>query len=297
MRWLSILSVLALGACGLDVPADVGEKGQGPGSDPAPGSDSEVGREYFDAHIAPLLATSCVACHVGPENSPMNNFLGPDPDAGNFYPHVTNDRALTGDFNPSASRLLTKGVHAGPAWTGDQAQEIVEWLELEATLRSPPPTNGDGLDQQTQIRLLEEAFAACMGASQQEFDQTMAPILASMPTANGTCATCHADAGAGGAFFALDSQAMLGKWQQQVYFEAILQVNPQGNGSLSVGLADNLCSKGIEMQAGMGDHPAYDCTTPVGGVVPVTAIDAFRAALQDKYDRNACPPPGFAPPD
>ena len=95
----------------------------GPSGDTAGSS----ARDVFEARVQPLLAATCASCHAAGTGAPI--FLAPDPDV---YTSVTGWPALVNRRDPGSSRLLTKGEHAGPAWTGAQAAIIRGWLDVEA---------------------------------------------------------------------------------------------------------------------------------------------------------------------
>src|SRR5687767_7205559 len=80
----------------------------------------------FEARVQPLLTSTCAACHAGGTGAPM--FLAADPD---LYTTVTTWPALVNRRDPGSSRLLSKGEHAGPAWTATQAAILRAWIDLE----------------------------------------------------------------------------------------------------------------------------------------------------------------------
>jgi cytochrome c553 len=100
-------------------------------SEPDAGADpAAAARAAFDADVAPLLTSFCGACHVAAPPA----FMAPDPD---MYATVMAWPGLIDLDTPSASRLLVKGAHAGPAWTADQLPTIQAWIQLEADAREP----------------------------------------------------------------------------------------------------------------------------------------------------------------
>lgn len=95
----------------------------------------ESAREVFERDVQPLLTTSCGSCHaVAASGAPL--FLTPDPDV---YDSVKSWPGLIDLESPSASRLVRKGAHAGPAWSTPQAGLVTRWLEMEAAERHAPP--------------------------------------------------------------------------------------------------------------------------------------------------------------
>src|SRR5262249_10245416 len=103
------LVAMALGAC-------VGGIDSMSGGDDTP---SGSPRQMFDQTVAPLLTAKCAGCHVGPETSSTDMFLGPD-GVSSYYSTLTNDRAVNGGFNPDAATILLKGKHDGPPWTSTE---------------------------------------------------------------------------------------------------------------------------------------------------------------------------------
>ncbi|HJK93759.1 MAG TPA: hypothetical protein RMH26_23675 [Polyangiaceae bacterium LLY-WYZ-15_(1-7)] len=78
----------------------------------------------------PLLDSRCVACHEADRTGPA--FLeAPAYETLFAYP------SLVDLDDPAGSRLLTKGAHAGPAWTATEAATVRAWLEAEAAVREP----------------------------------------------------------------------------------------------------------------------------------------------------------------
>ena len=297
---------LMLGACvgGIDMPGT--GSGSGSGSDPG-----TTPRAEFDADVAPLVGAKCAACHVGPETSPTNMFLGQSQTNDSFYNGITNDRAINGGFSPGAASILTKGAHEGPAWSGTEAQAISSWLEAEAAVRGPdgggggsgsgsgsgsgggsPNLSADGAEQQ---------WAACMSISQTEYTNTQAYMIANMNSDNGRCYSCHEPGGAGGAYWGKDNNylTMLQKWQEQVFITGAFQASAQPTSPVTykmITAQSKICAKGQEKNNGSGTHPAFDCNQTVGGVQPLQTLEQFRVMVQAKADAGTCPAPAFAPP-
>lgn len=125
--WL-LGSLLLLAACNAGSISMSGE-----GHDAGAGADAagSSARDVFEANVQPLLAASCRSCHASGTGAPA--FLAPDPDV---YTSVTGWPALVNRRDPGSSRLLTKGEHAGPAWTTAQAAIIRRWIEAEAMERA-----------------------------------------------------------------------------------------------------------------------------------------------------------------
>lgn len=102
-------------------------------------------REAWISGAAPVLSTNCVACHNG--SRPQIEFLAGDGDLAMrdtvlaFTPAVINLDA------PASSRLLTKGVHDGPALLASEASAVLEWVKKEKDAQPVP----EGTDPKVEI--------------------------------------------------------------------------------------------------------------------------------------------------
>jgi hypothetical protein len=81
------------------------------------------------AEAQPVLAQNCSACHNG-SRANIGFLIGNDPlsqrDALLAYdPPVVNTTA------PASSRLITKGLHEGPAFTASQTATVLDWLQKQ----------------------------------------------------------------------------------------------------------------------------------------------------------------------
>lgn len=81
----------------------------------------------------PVMQEFCVSCHDGSQAN-IGFLEGADPlamrdDLVAFEPVVVNFGA------PQSSRLLTKGVHSGPALTSVQASDLLDWVQKEQAAR------------------------------------------------------------------------------------------------------------------------------------------------------------------
>lgn len=132
LRWASIL-VLASSACtGLITGGSSGGGGDDTGDDEASGSAAVAAREKFDKHVLPLLDSNCKGCHVGDDGQ---GWMKATPDA---YTTIMGWPNLVSIISPESSRLLTKGMHQGPAWTPEQAATVLSWLSLERDAHQGP---------------------------------------------------------------------------------------------------------------------------------------------------------------
>src|SRR5262245_59504558 len=107
-------------------------------------SDSSIAKKAFIDKAFPPLQTNCMTCHNGSMDSDTQHigFLANGPDALKirdtllaYTPAVVNTDA------PPSSRILTKGLHNGPALVNSDASAILEWIQAE---KDAIPTPGDG---------------------------------------------------------------------------------------------------------------------------------------------------------
>lgn len=85
-------------------------------------------RQAFERNVYPILVKDCAGCHDAsrPSSSGYGFLVAGDVDRS--YELVMTVVLLS---EPDASRLLTKGIHAGPTLTPDEAIAIRKWLDLE----------------------------------------------------------------------------------------------------------------------------------------------------------------------
>ena len=286
-QYLAAFAAMALGAC-------VG----GIQGMPNTGDDDTTGqtaREIFDNTVAPKLTAKCASCHVGPEISSTNMFLGPD-GLSSYYTTLVNDRAVNGGFDPAAATILSKGQHEGPAWTDQEKGVISTWLLAEQAERgvdtTPPPAGNPN----TSARGAEMAFAACIGVSLTEYNDTQAYEVANMNTDRGRCRQCH-NGGAGGMW--LDStqnyELMFNKWQEEIFLVGVFQPNLQGDNTYKIAAAETkICNKGLEKDMSLGTHPSFDCQQNNG--TNLQALKTFVDQMNAKQLAGGCPAPAFKTP-
>lgn len=119
----ALAALFALGAsaaCTGVVPT--GDDGETP--------EQAAAREYFVSTAFPtLVAASCSSCHASTAGA---DFLAGAPDATAAYHTVRDfDPPVINTQAPASSRLLTKGIHSGPALTPEQAATLLEWVNFE----------------------------------------------------------------------------------------------------------------------------------------------------------------------
>jgi cytochrome c553 len=299
MSLAAVAAATLLGACvgGIEpMPTPGGDDGV----DPPP--TSGTAREIFDADVKPLLTLRCASCHVGPNTSPTNMFLGPDGESS-YYTALENDRAVVGGWVATSATLLTKGVHLGPAWTSAEAAKVTAWLDAELQERDIPTDPGPtdpGTPSNTSARGASMAFAACLSVSQAEFTATQAYQVANLNSENGRCYSCHEPGGAGGAYLgrANNYLDMFNKWQEELFFIGVFQPQIQAGSPPTYKIAaaeSKICNKGKEKENNLGTHPAFNCQQ--NGGVALNNLKTFIQQVETKLNTpGACPTPGFKPP-
>lgn len=293
---LAAAAMAMLGACvgGIDTPPAGGDDDMPP--------PNATPRELFDTTVQPLLSAKCAQCHVGPETSATNMFLGPD-GVSSFYTTLVNDRAVNGGFNPSAATILLKGAHEGPAWTSAEATKISTWLQAELTARGGTIDPGPGTNPLASARGAEMAFVGCMTAPASITDYTttgtQAYQIALLNTNQGRCYSCHSPGGAGGQWLGISNQYkdMYAKWQEEVFFTGVFQAQLQPDNTYKIAAAETkICNKGKEKANNLGTHPTFDCTqnnsTGLNNLKGYAAAVWARVAAKDP----TCGPAAFASP-
>jgi hypothetical protein len=299
-QMLSAVAMALLGACVGGIDTSNGGGGGGGGDDDTPGTSA---RQIFDTSVAPLLSAKCASCHVGPETSATDMFLGPD-GPSSFYATLSNDRAIVGNFNPDSATILLKGAHEGPPWVSEESAKITTWLQAElkerggATDPGPVATNPGAT-----ARGAEMAFVGCMTAPASLTDYTtlQAYLVANLNTQQGRCNSCHSPGGAGGQWLGTTPtntyKDMYAKWQEEVFFTGVFQAKIQPDNSYKIGSADTkICNKGKEKANSLGNHPTFDCQQNNG--TALAALKSFATAVQGRVDAHdaTCGAPAFAVP-
>ena len=296
---LVTVAMTMLGACvgGIDTTP-------GGGDDDMPSGGTA--RQMFDGTVAPLLTAKCSSCHVGPETSATNMFLGPD-GVSSYYKTLANDRAVNGNFNAAAAMILLKGPHEGPAWSSTEVSTITSWLNQELKERGGAPVDpGPGTNPNTTPRGAEMAFVGCMNAPASMTDYittgTQAYQIALLNTQQGRCYSCHSPGGAGGQWLGIANNKatqdlMYGKWEQEVFFTGVFQAQIQPDNTYKIGAAETkICNKGKEKANSLGTHPPFDCAQ--NNSTGLNNLKAFVAKVQARVDAKdpTCGTAQFAPP-
>ena len=282
--------------------------GPGPGSTPPP-TPGQPARQDYHTNVEPVLSAKSAGCHVGPETSSTNMFLGQTNTVDSHYDGITGDRAINGGFDPTQASILLKGMHEGPALSDIEKGAISEWLTHEGTERG---TDGGGTDPgsgsdpgtgsgTTPVRsstadAAETQWASCLSVSTAEYQSSKVYLIANMHTDSGDCYSCHEPGGAGGAYWGTEPNntylTMLSKWQEEVFITGAFAASAQSTTPVSYKIAiasSKICAKGQEKNNGGGEHPAFDCNQTVGGVQPVTQLEVFRQGVQAHADGTATP--------
>ena len=285
----SLFTIVSLAGCvgGFEEPPVV--------TDP-PGGDS-AGKILFDSSVKSFAIAACAGCHQGAPST-SNAFFGENPTA-TAYTALTNDRLIVGDFVVAQAKFLTKGVHAGPAFTTDQAMKVTAWLTQEATDRMidqnqpvQPPAN----QPSTTSIIAMQKFAGCMATSVTDWETEKAYKIAQTDSSQGNCLSCH-NGGAGG-FYADNTNTyvkMFERTQEQIFFYGLFAtVSIPGAPSTFAVIANEtkLCNKGKVREANTGTHPSYNCN--ING--QITSLKSFVAKINAKVLTGTCGTPGFRPP-
>jgi hypothetical protein len=123
------------------------------------GGDGEasIAKKAFIDKAYPAFKTNCETCHNGSQDTATQTigFLANGPDALlirdtllGYTPAVVNTDA------PSSSRILTKGLHAGPALVNSDASAILEWIQAEKDALPKPGEGEPSLETEPFVPLL-----------------------------------------------------------------------------------------------------------------------------------------------
>ncbi len=132
------LGLAALVACDSELPP-----GSGPG-------DPDALRIQFEAEVETKLVQVCGGCHGfgAPAQYEFVGFLKTGPDAPEVFDAIFDWQVGPMKFdlidrnNPLSSPLITKGNHAGRAWTEDEITEFTPWLNaVKEAFDGPPDEN------------------------------------------------------------------------------------------------------------------------------------------------------------
>lgn len=85
----------------------------------------------------PVLHETCYPCHNG--SRPMVEFLAGATESDVLDSIKAFDPPVVNFDAPSSSRILSKGLHDGPALTGEQSSAILQWLQAERDAQVSKP--------------------------------------------------------------------------------------------------------------------------------------------------------------
>jgi mono/diheme cytochrome c family protein len=108
-----------------------------------------IARQKFIEKALPVFQQNCVACHGGSMLDAPSFLKGTEPDdIRNSL--IQEDPPVINLDAPASSRVLTKGVHSGPALDAQPASDILEWIQAE---HDALPKDGDGGPTQLETAL------------------------------------------------------------------------------------------------------------------------------------------------
>ena len=86
-------------------------------------------RRLFVEKALPVFQTNCMVCHDG--TRPNIGFLIGDDDLGKRQTILSYTPSVVNLDAPGSSRILTKGLHEGPALDAIQSGDLLEWTNAE----------------------------------------------------------------------------------------------------------------------------------------------------------------------
>ncbi len=259
-------------------PGSSSSGGVTPPDQPPPGITSPSAKEYFIKTVFPELTTSCGGCHNPPGSAGAPTFWNAD--ASTAYTSVEARGYIT-----TASMLLRKGQHTGPALTPQATADVSSWLAQEAQVRgNNVPVNilsklgtcvdatkfqAITLDKLRTIKRTNENANNCTGCNQ-------AP-----------CESCHAtgEYAMHANFGNLGTQTALALKGNTMSPEGIFIISKyiSTNGTTLVA-SSALKDKATATSTGVPySHPMFTVTPAMA-----TAIDAFAQDIITKYNAKTC---------
>lgn len=125
VRLGTLAFALSLAGCTGDIQSDIYED-----LDPK----AQVALEKWVEKALPVLGTKCVMCHDG--SMPMIGYLAGATDLQKRDTLIAYQPAVINLNAPQSSRMLTKGVHTGPALDAKEASDILSWIVAEREART-----------------------------------------------------------------------------------------------------------------------------------------------------------------
>lgn len=99
-------------------------------------AEEALARRMFIEKASPVLSTTCVSCHNG--SRPGVGFLVGAGDLELRATLIAFDPPVINLTAPQSSRILTKGVHDGPALTAIETSDVLEWIRAEKDAQPDP---------------------------------------------------------------------------------------------------------------------------------------------------------------
>ena len=257
-----------------------GGGGTGAGGGSAQGPSAQ---DYFKTDLYPLLALACGACHgqgsIGPQ------FLGPNADKA--YANIKAFSAIVTD--PKKSRLLTKGKHAGPALTAEEATRSTTWLQLE--LKIDPMPNQPPVEL-TPVQQLEK-FGKCIKKA--DWDATNVHRLYKMTATSQNnqvpCASCHGG-GVNGTYIDANSAMMLAATQKLPFILKFASATLTEDGTFSdIAFSNRWVEKGAEGCPPIGNcHPKFKLDAQLTADINTLFTKTYDRWLADDCAEAPAPP-------
>ena len=247
------------------------------------GSDVAAARQFFMEQVYPSVVPTCGnGCHnKGLHGAP--EWLADS--AEGTYSAI---EAVTGYIaSPTASPLLQKGIHSGPALKDTQATTMEKWLTMEVNARKLSGSTG----KPPNLRAAFKQFGDCM--SYKRWMELKLNTLCDVPTqgAGGTCKSCHI-AGQSSLWLSPDGAETFTKFTQYPYVQKLVvgRVSPSGSFDGLEG-SRRLMDKGTEArQPQANTHPLFTMSTE-----QVTNISLFVNETLTNMTSGNCQ--GDKPPD
>lgn len=249
----------------------------------AGGSSVEEARKYFIANVYPTVQSTCAGgCHdKGQKGAPI--YLSENGEGSYNAIESTPGYIAT----PTASPLLQKGLHSGPALTEAQSKTLDAWLVLEANARKL--SAGDG--RPANLRAGFAAFGACMSYKRWTELKLDTISLTQCDGNAGSCRSCHS-AGQSSLWLSENSMETFTKFSQFPYVQKLVVGRVNASGAFD-GLENSrrMIDKGTEAQQQQANsHPRFSITSELSGNLTtfvaetLSNMNAKRCENADKPD-------------
>lgn len=104
--------------------------------------EAAAAKKAWIENASPVLTTNCVSCHNG--SRPNIDFLSGADAMGVHDRLIAYTPAVVNLDAPGSSRLLTKGLHDGPALLAADASAVLEWIQKEKDAQAATVDPGGG---------------------------------------------------------------------------------------------------------------------------------------------------------